>query len=41
VTSQQLFSSNCRQLGIATDPSVARPGGILRKPLFDTKSGLA
>jgi hypothetical protein len=23
VTSQQLFSSNCRQLGIATDPSVA------------------
>jgi hypothetical protein len=24
VMSQQLFSSNCRQLGIATDPSVAR-----------------
>jgi hypothetical protein len=23
VMSQQLFSSNCRQLGIATDPSVA------------------
>jgi hypothetical protein len=25
VMSQQLFSSNCRQLGIATDPSVALP----------------
>jgi hypothetical protein len=34
VMSQQLFSSNCRQLGIATDPSVAmstRAGQIIEE----------
>jgi hypothetical protein len=36
VMSQQLFSSNCRQLGIATDPSVAEGGRATKEPRGST-----